>query len=564
MEDDRPTAAKVDLEEDAEDAVPDWSKFADFKRANKDADASPAFTTGGRSTLVPFIPKRGEKDFEPLAPDSSFPSGSTEATLSAHQQRLLQASRHALYSALSSGNRQHGSRAHNSFTWRPDLARASCDSEDGLAAHGIHFGNIGHFHVERKRLELLPEEALYMCERGGIELWREYDGEDAAEKRRVPMSVQQTWAECLGQDDLTPEKYQVYAFLRRLGYVVVRARPVPGTSRPIYTPPPPPFYLRFLALLARPFLALRDGLVRAARDMQLALRVAGAVLNRQQGEGRKRVRWSTTRVLGKDQGRYRSLASGGRWTSYDQIFSRLQIIPATGLHSSSSPLRAPLPHAPSPLSPVASSTTTSADAGLPSFDEYPYQPFWHVYKPVTKYKKNNPPEPDFRLVVVNAATTPLPTLYELSSLFSTLPLADDYDPLADPLAPRPSTSAPGPSAGPAAVAAAARKPAPASKPSPSPAAAEASTHAPSRLSALAASVVPSCLARLLPSSLAPSPAATPSGPKPRAPRPPTPYPFLKTGRRSVLLAIVDNGTSSILRLSEAEFAKVAWVGGRRA
>lgn len=44
---------------------------------------------------------------------------------------------------------------------------------------------------------------------------------------------------------------------------------------------------------------------------------------------------------------------------------------------------------------------------------------------------------------------------------------------------------------------------------------------------------------------------------------PSPYPRLKTGRRSVLVAVVDNGTTSLLRFSEAEFAKMPWLGTPR-
>lgn len=164
--------------------------------------------------LVPFIPKRGEKDFEPIASSDDFPPSSKEATLSAHQRQLLQVSRNALYTALSSGSRHHSSRAHNSFTWRPDLdgGRATCDA--GNASYGIHFGNIGHFNQDRKQLELLPEEALYMVERGAVELW--WQGEDGS---RVPMSVQQAWDELIGHDELTPERYQ--ASLVRFSHQVV-------------------------------------------------------------------------------------------------------------------------------------------------------------------------------------------------------------------------------------------------------------------------------------------------------------------------------------------------------
>lgn len=39
------------------------------------------------------------------------------------------------------------------------------------------------------------------------------------------------------------------------------------------------------------------------------------------------------------------------------------------------------------------------------------------------------------------------------------------------------------------------------------------------------------------------------------PRAPNPFPPLKSGRRNVILAVVDNGTTSLLRFGEAEFAK---------
>lgn len=72
---------------------------------------------------------------------------------------------------------------------------------------------------------------------------------------------------------------------------------------------------------------------------------------------------------------------------------------------------------------------------------------------------------------------------------------------------------------------------------------------------------PTTFARLLaylPFGLAPSPAS----PK-RAPKKPSSYPRLKLGRRSIIVAIVDNGTTSFIRFSESEFAKLQWVGGGR-
>ena len=159
-----------------------------------------------------FIPKRGEKDFEPIATVSA-PS-TTHQTLADFQANTLIASRNALFSAVSSGSRHHGSKAYNSFTWRPEVdgGRATADG----AAFGVHFMNLGVHSAERKRLELLPEEALYMVERGAIELWREHEvaseGGEGKEVVRVSMTVQQAWAELIGSDELTVDRFGVRHF----------------------------------------------------------------------------------------------------------------------------------------------------------------------------------------------------------------------------------------------------------------------------------------------------------------------------------------------------------------
>jgi tRNA-splicing endonuclease subunit Sen54 len=187
----------------------------------------------------PIIPKRGEKDFEPASEDRYIDL----------QDSLLEASRSALFSAISSGTRHHSSKGPNRAIWDPLLERAymvhvsdpslppfassssSSSSEtphaqdnnpNAAAVHGIHFSTVGKFVQERKRLELMPEEALYLIERGSIECWTSED------ETAVPLSVQHAWAVMISAGKLTPERYQVYAFLKRLGYTVVRSDTVPN------------------------------------------------------------------------------------------------------------------------------------------------------------------------------------------------------------------------------------------------------------------------------------------------------------------------------------------------
>jgi tRNA-splicing endonuclease subunit Sen54 len=65
-----------------------------------------------------------------------------------------------------------------------------------------------------KRLELLPEEAIYLIERGALFCWKECDV-DATHLpgfegiAGAPMSVQQAYTEMIGKENLTLEKFQV-------------------------------------------------------------------------------------------------------------------------------------------------------------------------------------------------------------------------------------------------------------------------------------------------------------------------------------------------------------------
>lgn len=66
----------------------------------------------------------------------------------------------------------------------------------------------------QKRLELLPEETLYLVERGAMYCWQPTDlplpkTQLLDDVEGVPMSVQQAFAEMIGKEDLTLERYQV-------------------------------------------------------------------------------------------------------------------------------------------------------------------------------------------------------------------------------------------------------------------------------------------------------------------------------------------------------------------
>jgi tRNA-splicing endonuclease subunit Sen54 len=65
----------------------------------------------------------------------------------------------------------------------------------------------GEAALKAKRLELLPEEALYLIERGSLFCWINSES-------GPPLSVQQAFAEIIGKDNLTLERYQVQSLLQ--------------------------------------------------------------------------------------------------------------------------------------------------------------------------------------------------------------------------------------------------------------------------------------------------------------------------------------------------------------
>lgn len=106
-------------------------------------------------------------------------------------------------------------------------------------ARGIHFTTLGSS-VARdpppalKRLELLPEEALYLVERGSMFCWKDIGGDQPG----APMSVQQAYAEMVGREGVTLEHYQVRPSRKKEGntdrVVGVRVSKAVGVQRPAH------------------------------------------------------------------------------------------------------------------------------------------------------------------------------------------------------------------------------------------------------------------------------------------------------------------------------------------
>ncbi|KAL7006969.1 tRNA-splicing endonuclease subunit sen54 [Cystobasidiomycetes sp. EMM_F5] len=466
------------------DDVPDWLAFASFaKTATKDADKSPA----NGSINDPIIPKRGEKDFEPA----------TEASHVYLQQSLLDASRDALFNAIGSGVRSHSSKSHNRAVWdqanqkaymihapRPDLppqapenAAANYDGENGkrttrpAPAHGIHFQTMGSYNNVKKRLELLPEEVLYLIERGTVECWTS-EAESA-----VPMSFQHAWGTFISTRFLTAERYQVYAYLRRLGYTVMRDGSFPRPNTSILNHRKESLVQRIRAYFVHP---LERFAILCFRSWSVAYNWTFRPL-------------VTTPIanLGLiSVGKVQSLLNGQRWATFDQIFTALQVVPAGWVRGSG--------------------THNKRQTN-------PYRVVWKVYKPITKIKKSDPPEPDFRISVINASELAIPDLFDFENIFAELPF-----PAVATVIPYDKTRA----------------------------------HSGNNRPRVVANDLWSKVLHYLPSFIHVSSAGKWKVSLTR----PSPYANLKTGYRSAIIAVVDNGTISFQRFGQTDFSEYPWVG----
>ncbi|KAJ3572141.1 hypothetical protein NPX13_g5148 [Xylaria arbuscula] len=228
----------------------------------------------------------------------------------------------------------------------------------------------------RSKTWLLPEEALFLIERGTLDLWWPVrgiedifpaeEGLEASQAERkfedyelgTPLSLQAAYALLIGRDGergkISLEKYQVYSNLRRTGYRVLRATPLPPR---LFSPQTPrPLWQWLLSLLPR-----TSGL------FSLRFPPSG----------------------------YGPLVRPGLYRSYAPIFEQLALVQR---------------HKPAPL--PASEVPQPQD---------PFKIFFHVWKSNVPFVKTRPPPPDFQMAVVDARDSSIPTLEQLDALLLSTP-----------------------------------------------------------------------------------------------------------------------------------------------
>lgn len=228
----------------------------------------------------------------------------------------------------------------------------------------------------RGRDWLLPEEALYLVERGSLDLWwplkgveeifppdgtaevAKEEGEDAEEEADeydvgFPLSLQAAYALLIGEDGergkISLQKFQVYSNLKRCGYNILRAPPT--TKHPATKPATTTLWQWFASLLTKT----------------------------------------------PHHPPYGPLVQPGLYRSYASIYHQMALLPR---------------HIPS-----ATPTTPPP----PTHD--PFTVHFHVWKSAQKWTKLRHPPPDFQIAVVDAQATSVPTGSEITALLAATPPA---------------------------------------------------------------------------------------------------------------------------------------------
>lgn len=238
-------------------------------------------------------------------------------------------------------------------------------------------------HAASGQTWLLPEEALFLVERGSMELWwpnktlpdlfppLEVEGEGQAPasmlkgieddeyETGLPLSLQGAYSMLIGfpgeRGKVPLARFQVYSTLKRAGFHVMPVRQ---------------------GFAAEPQAHSSEG-------------------------GQSLWRWLVSLISSSSHNRtppsLGPLVRPGLYHSYNPIFHQLAIIPR---------------HKP------ATRSAVHADP------DDPFRIHYNVWKAEGSFRKGNPPPPDFRVCVVDTRNTPFPTLEQITALLESAP----YDP----------------------------------------------------------------------------------------------------------------------------------------
>lgn len=320
---------------------------------------------------------------------------------------------------------------------------------------GAHFRTMG-VSDRANRVWLLPEEALYLIERGsldirwavppaggdgvaaiaqnrssssdddGLGLGEEEEEEDAPSLSELPMSLQGAYATLISDEDLPLARYTVFAGLRRSGYTVVRAPTWDDDSSTKRSDQRHDGTGRHLATDAQ----TQKGTVSSscssssapARSARFSLFDWRSLRTFLTTILRFLLRPSSPSQRGLDRGRSLGpLVAPGLYRSYADIYRALTLIP---FHDPLS--KPPRPSVPPATTPSSAAPASQSQVLPPSTSTVPpFRTCYHVYKPSTPYRKTCPSPPDFHVAVVDARSHPIiPSLTEIGTLLEEMPTHD--------------------------------------------------------------------------------------------------------------------------------------------
>ncbi|KAK7905747.1 tRNA-splicing endonuclease subunit sen54 [Exophiala xenobiotica] len=398
------------------------------------------------SSGQPIVPKRGTKDFEPNPTRS--------------QASALDASRLAMHTALSAVRVHTGK--HVVGQYLPDEKDWRWDDNGAGVRHGrcvvvpvfkgTHSKVMGQ--ADRyNRTWFLPEEALFLLDRGTLDIrWpdaeEDDDGQDEAEQEQeqeqsiqvedapsqeltdqvdssednspaqqeigpkigeLPMSLQGAYASFIGKDGLTLERYTVYAGLKRTGYIVQRA-----PTWHDHDPPQVNGHMHPQMETRAVTSTLSSSTTPASTVPQRsALSNAASLVHRL-------VSWLFRPNHGEACPALGPLVGPGLYRNYTDIFRALALIQ---YHDPDPSKTTAIPSA--STSDIESSSSPQSRPS-PNPNPNPRPPFrvhFHVWKASGQnaYRKTAPPPPDFRIAVIDARTTSVPTLAEIGDLLDSQP-----------------------------------------------------------------------------------------------------------------------------------------------
>ncbi|KAI8823696.1 uncharacterized protein EV422DRAFT_565621 [Fimicolochytrium jonesii] len=287
-------------------------------------------------TQAPIL--RGTKEFGP--------DGSNA------QSKALEESRNALHTILQE-ERRASSRSMNEAEWDPHhcVARVTVQRGTYYQAAGTTVGS---------DLYLLPEEALFMIERNAMMLT--YRGGLCSMQQAFDLLV---GLEDVGGDMVDMDGYQVYAYLKRLGYAVLRT----------HLPP----FLRPVRAKRRIGPSSTTVSTRPSFSVLATIGSFGRLFNRLIG-------WLLAWWLPRRSTPHWPIVDLRRCRYSTDVFRQLQIIPRLNVEK--------------PTIPAAAAPSSSPPAPPSRLEGRPIRAF-NVYKPRPRFKKSDPGPPDFRVVVQN-------------------------------------------------------------------------------------------------------------------------------------------------------------------